>query len=78
MKTEIERLPLAKDNPYKIVEFEDYQDIRVTTSEGVNKSMLSFPRHKSIPFDHSTVRDAIKQCVDTTRQSLLNFLGRKK
>jgi len=78
MKTTIMTTPLLKGNVFKIENFEDYQELIVVTVDGVNKVTMSFPWHKSIPESDPILRRAVKECVDKTTESLLQYLNRSK
>ena len=78
MKIESQKIPMAKDNIFRIQNYEDYDEFVVTASEGKNKAVQSFPWHHSILDGDPILERAKKICVDNTTASLVQYMNRKK
>lgn len=78
MKIESQKIPMAKDNIFRIQNYEDYDEFVVTASEGKNKAVQSFPWHHSILDGDPILERAKKICVDNTTASLVQYMHRKK
>lgn len=78
IRTTIHEEKLTKDNVYRLPDHNDYTNVVITTSFGTEKSIMTFPRHKSVSMNHPLTRRAIKTCVDSTRKHLLGYLSTKK
>lgn len=78
MKTTINKTPMLPGNVFKIADYQNYFEVIVTTSEGVNSATMSFPQHFKLSDDSSDVKVAIKICVDKTKENLLYFLNSRK
>ena len=78
MKIESQKIPMAKDNIFRIQNYEDYDEFVATASEGKNKAVQSFPWHHSILDGDPILERAKKICVDSTTASLVQYMNRKK
>lgn len=77
IKTSITERVLSKNNQFKILQTELYNEVVVRAYEPVTGESvtMSFPRLISkYPMSHPEVKAAIQKCLDTTTKSLLDYL----